>query len=101
MPWKIASVLEERTRFISEYWEQDTSVAELCRRYEISRKTADKWVTRHGQAGLEGLQDQARVTKAQPHAITAEVEDWILRGRSLHPTWGPKSWSRGRVERAG
>jgi transposase InsO family protein len=97
MPWKLASVLDERTRFVADYWEERWSVAELCRQYGISRKTGYKWLARHAAAGVAGLQDQARVARTQPHAVPREVEEWILAGRDLFPTWGPKklvAWAR-------
>jgi putative transposase len=97
MPWKTASALEERTRFLVEYLEDQLSVAELCRRFGISRKTAHKWIDRHATTGLAGLQERSHAAHTQPRAVPAEVEEWILRGRTLFPSWGPKklvAWAR-------
>ena len=46
MGWKEICVMEERLKFILEYQEGEESFADLCRRYEVSRKTGYKWVKR-------------------------------------------------------
>ena len=46
MPWKASSLVQQRQKFIDEYMMQEESVAELARRFEISRKTAYKWIDR-------------------------------------------------------
>jgi len=38
--------VQQRQKFIDEYVMQEESVAELARRFEISRKTAYKWIDR-------------------------------------------------------
>jgi len=44
VPWKQRKALDERKDFIEEWNQQEVSLAELCRRYEISRQTAYKWL---------------------------------------------------------
>jgi transposase InsO family protein len=39
---------------------------------------------------LGGLSEQSRAARRQPNAISAQVEAWLLRARSLFPSWGPK-----------
>ena len=39
MPWKKESVVEQRLRFLIAARGREESMTELCRRYEISRKT--------------------------------------------------------------
>ena len=46
MPWKETCAMDERGLFIAEYLRDELSVAELCRRYEISQKTGYKWLER-------------------------------------------------------
>ena len=55
MPWKETRVSDERMRFIAEYERQEMSMAVLCRRYGISRKTGYKWVARWQAEGVTGL----------------------------------------------
>ncbi len=39
MPWKVTDVVDERTRFVLEYDSGSFTMAELCRIYDIARKT--------------------------------------------------------------
>ena len=57
MPWKQRKALDERKDFIVEWNRQEVSLAELCRRYEISRQTGYKWLERYEQEGEPGLED--------------------------------------------
>jgi hypothetical protein len=42
MPWKETCALDERVRFVVEYDLKELTMAELCRKYGISRKTGYK-----------------------------------------------------------
>jgi transposase-like protein len=48
MPWKETNVLEERMKFISSYLDGEWTMVELCRAFNISRKTGYKWLDRYG-----------------------------------------------------
>src|SRR5215813_5123580 len=90
MPWKETHVMEERFRWIEDWKKQQWSIAELCRRYGVSRKTGYKWLERYQGEGLDGLRDHSRAPLSHPQAVLADVEDAIIRARSAHPTWGPE-----------
>lgn len=55
MPWKEQSSMDERRCFVRDYQAEFTSLAELCRRYGVSRKTGYKWVGRFEEEGRGGL----------------------------------------------
>lgn len=88
LPWKDLSVVQQRKAFIDEYLEQQHSVSELCRRFEVSRKTAYKWIGRF-LAGCE-LEDRSRRPHNSPRATAAALEDFIVAARKQRPSWGPK-----------
>jgi transposase-like protein len=44
MPWRETSAMDERLRFVQDVHRPGWSIAELCRRYEVSRKTGYKWL---------------------------------------------------------
>jgi transposase-like protein len=46
MPWKVSDVMEHRFRLVERREESGESIAELARRFAISRKTAYKWLER-------------------------------------------------------
>ncbi len=64
-------------------------MAELCRRYGISRRVGYKWLARYKQDGIEGLQDHSRAPKRHPNQTPAAVEERILALRAKHGRWGP------------
>lgn len=91
--------MEERFRFVQEYRKDEESLAELCRRYGVSRKTGYKWLERYQAEGLEGLRDQPRAAAHHPNEVLTEVAEAVLRLRREHPHWGPLKL-RARLERA-
>ena len=46
MPWKESHALEQRNAFITEWSKRGHSITELSQIFEISRKTAYKWLER-------------------------------------------------------
>lgn len=95
MPWKVSDVMEQRYELVERWRSSEESVAELARRYQLSRKTVYKWLERYEQKGLAGLGDQSRRPHRQALRTPAEDEQWILDVRHAHPSWGPKklrSW---------
>ncbi len=47
MPWKGVTEMDQRVRVISEYLDGYFSIAELCRQFNVSRKTGYKWIGRY------------------------------------------------------
>jgi len=90
MPWKETCSMEERGLFMSEFLKQAASVAELCRRYGVSRKTGYKWIARYEEEGFAGLVDRSHVAHCCPHRLDAALAERILNVRIAHPTWGPR-----------
>jgi transposase InsO family protein len=90
MPWKETCAVNERMRFVVAYEEEKDSMAVLCRRFGISRRTGYKWIGRFLEANVEGLQDRSRAPRSHPNQVGPEVQEAILDARAAHPTWGPK-----------
>ena len=89
MPWKATCVMDEKTRFIAACLEGEEKMAELCRRFAVSRKTGYKWLGRYVEEGPAGLADRSRAPGTHPNAVDAETETLLLAARASHPTWGP------------
>ena len=66
------------------------TVTELCRQFGILRKTGHKWIARHDEEGMKGLEDRSRAPKSVTCRTTHEVERLICTEKRLHSTWGPK-----------
>ncbi len=89
MPWKASSVVDERTRFVLEYERGLCSMAELCRRYGISRPTGYLWKHRQQREGVEGLGNRSRAPWRAANATPGEIVEAVLALRREHMRWGP------------
>jgi len=90
MPWTSICTVELRTRFALDYADGLYSTAELCTRYNISRKTGYKWIGRYLRDGLPGLEERSRRPNSCPHQTPADVEELLVECRTKHPFWGPQ-----------
>ena len=88
MPWSVVSVVGQRVEFCRLAGSGLVPVAELCRRFGVSRKTAYKWLTRYQVDGEVGLADRSRRPRRSPARIDPGVEDLVCRVREEHPAWG-------------
>jgi putative transposase len=89
MPWKETCAMNERQLFIQAWLEPGTSIALLCRRFGISRKTGHKWINRFKAEGNPGLKDRSRARLTQAHQTSEAVIEQILEIKHRHPDWGP------------
>lgn len=90
MPWKASSSMDERVRFIARYNEEETGLSELCRQFQISRKTAYKWIERYALEGPEGLRMRRSIAHVFPHATPPQIVEALIELRKCYPSWGPK-----------
>jgi putative transposase len=90
MPWKETCAMDERFLMIGDYRKGLMSVAELSRRYEISRKTAYKWIERYEAEGFVGLRERSHMPHTCPHRLAEGIAAEVVAVRMVHPTWGPK-----------
>jgi putative transposase len=91
MPWKETCRMRERIRFIEAFGKEDEpTLAEVCRRFGVSRKTGYKWLDRYRAFGEVGLQDLAPTAWEQPLRLPLLVEEAVVRLRKEHVRWGPK-----------
>ena len=90
MPWLETAPMHQRTQFIADYQRAVASVAELCARFGVSRKTGYKWIDRYAADGPAGLVDRSRRPHGCSHHTSAEIVAALLDTRRHHPTWGAK-----------
>jgi len=93
MTWKDTCPMNEKIKFISAYQSDDFSIVELCRRFNISRKTAYKWLSRYEVEGVDGLKDRSRANHEAHNATSSDVVKELLDLKLQHPHWGPKKIS--------
>ena len=94
MAWRVSSVMEEKLRFVFEYEREEHSMAELCRRFEISRETGYVWLRRYRLMGAEGLLELNRSPLVHPNQTAAALQEAVLELRQAHMTWGPRKLKR-------
>jgi putative transposase len=90
MPWKIKDRQEQRYELIRLMMRREQTVKALCRRLQVSRKTAYKWLGRYRAGRLRGLVDRSR----RPRHLAGRTSSlWLSRLRRLRqrrPTWGAR-----------
>ena len=82
--------MQQRLAFVVEWSTHETSMAELCRRYGISRQTGYELVQHFQVHGLDGLKPRSRAPHHHPNAVAEDVCAAVLRAKAAHPSWGPK-----------
>lgn len=88
MPWKAVTVMSQRKEFVSLVSAEDVNISELCRRFDISRKTGYKWIDRFRTKGDFSMADRSRRPKSIPIITPEEMERAIVRVRKRHSSWG-------------
>ncbi len=86
--------MDQRMQFIVDYQRGLQSVTEIADRFDISRKTAYKWIERHQADGPAGLADRSRRPHACSHETPQAIVDAVLDARRHHPRWGAKKLLR-------
>ena len=80
--------MRERVGFIAAVERNDLTFAEICERFEISRKTGYKWRARYEESGPEGLVERSRRPDHSPNATPRRVAEALEELRQRHPSWG-------------
>jgi len=87
MPWRECCKMDERLRFVARLLEGE-KMAQLCREFDISRKTGYKIFERYKNCGLEGLTDRSRRPYRQSNRLPAQIESLIVQCKREQPSWG-------------
>jgi putative transposase len=87
MAWKQVNVKDQRKKFILAT--QESSFAEACRQFDISRTTGYKWQDRYEIEGEEGLNDRSKAPHSHPNAISKWMEEQVLEMKAKFSKLGP------------
>lgn len=88
MPWT-ETVTMQRLQFIAACQEGELSITEVCRRFNISRKTGYKWLARFSPDDTSSLDDRSRARHHQ-NTIPEAMVNLVLDTKNQHPLWGPE-----------
>src|SRR3954471_14828597 len=96
MPWMTKNTVSLRLEFVTFAQSEGANVAELCRRYGISRKSGYKWLARarEAPASSTALVDRSRRPQHTPRRTSAALEARVAALRAEHPAWGPRKLRR-------
>jgi transposase InsO family protein len=86
--------MDHRQEFVRLAEAGDVSVAELCRRFGVSRQTGHLYLRRHREAGESGLADRSRRPLSSPARGDAGIEAQVVALRGAHPFWGGRKLAR-------
>lgn len=89
MPWKAKDVVRLRMEFVLRL-RQGERMIDLCREFEISRKTGYKIWNRYKERGPLGLEDGSSRPKRLARKTAPAVEELCVALKKKHPTWGSK-----------
>ena len=90
MTWSETNIMDQRVEFVLKSFEGRTPFTELCKEYNISRKTGYKWRNRFMEEGYEGMYDQSRRPKSSPDSLTEDIVCELLRLKGRHVNWGAR-----------
>lgn len=82
--------MDQRQEFTMLASHPGANISLLCSRFNISRRTGYKWLSRYNESGIEGLKDQSRCPKNAPMQTPDIVEKRIIELRKENPEWGAK-----------
>lgn len=89
MAWRSVRMEDQRKEFIDVFLSQELRLADLCREFSISRKTAYKWIARYQDEGMAGLKDKSRARLSQSR-IDEAIENRIIEIKTSRKALGPK-----------
>ena len=95
MPWKETLVPNERMKFIAQCDFEEESMAQLCRKYGISRKRGYKWLERWLAGGPGGLADRSRAPLHHPQQVP------LRRVEAIAEVNYPAGWAVRKVQSRG
>ena len=81
--------MKERLGFIRMHQTGRYTMTQLAEQFQVSRKTAYKWLARFSQEGVSGLEERSRAPHRRPNATPTPVALAVLRAKAAHPAWGP------------
>ena len=94
MPWKSVSIMDNRREFVRLAGQGGVSIAELCRRFGISRQTGFTLIRRYREEGDAGLKDRSRRPHTSPRRSPEGVETRVLALRDENTCWGGRKLAR-------
>lgn len=82
--------MNEKLDFVRLAHDRSVSFSTLCARFNISRPTGYKWLSRYKASGMDGLLELSRRPNKTPSSTDSYWVEKILFLKSQEPSWGAK-----------
>ncbi|HET7464752.1 MAG TPA: helix-turn-helix domain-containing protein [Longimicrobium sp.] len=93
MAWS-GTVEEQRKEFFAAFTAPGANRSEVCRAWDVSRKTGYALVERYRERGVDAFRDASRRPLTTPARTGAEMEAQVLAIRETEPSWGGRKIRR-------
>ena len=70
--------MDEKVKFLADVLRAERSFSDLCKMYDISRKTGYKWIERFQEAGPTGLENMSRRPQSCSHSTPDVIVKQVL-----------------------
>ncbi len=94
MAWKVNTKMSQRYEFLQLANKEDCNFSQLCKRFNISRPTGYKWLSRYDEKDLSSLEDQSKKPHHSKYKTDIHIENLILNLRKQHASWGGRKLKR-------
>jgi transposase InsO family protein len=88
MPWKLENIMSLRKEFVMLAMAGGINFSDLCKRFNISRKTGYKWMDRYKNRGVDALADRSKRPHNTPTKTPQHIEEEVLKIRDKYEVWG-------------
>ena len=90
MTWSAKNIMDQRFEFVLKSFDSSVPFNELCKEYNISRKTGYKWRKRFLDEGYDGMYDRSKRPKSSPSSLDEDMVCELLRLKYKYPSWGAR-----------
>lgn len=88
MPFITLTTMSQKLEFCMLASRSGSNISDLCRRFNITRRTGYKWLDRFIEGSIGGLKERSRRPILSPKKTPGEIEEYVIRKRNADPTWG-------------
>ena len=90
MPFIEQSIMSLRIEFCILASKSESNMSDLCRRFNITRRTGYKWLERYLDQGLPGLKEKSRRPHTFPNQTPPHIDQYVVELRKNDQEWGSK-----------
>ena len=94
MPFIEQSIMSQRIEFCILASKAESNMSDLCKRFNVTRRTGYKWLARYMEEGLFGLEEKSRRPHNFPNQTPLPIDNYVVGLRENDPEWGAKKLHR-------